>query len=534
MATHHHYDALIIGSGAAGLSMALHLAPDAKVAVLSKRELTSGSTWLAQGGIAAVLDTTDSTQAHIQDTMVAGGQLSHQDAVEFTINNGKANIEWLIEQGVAFTQYNADDYHLTKEGGHSHRRIIHSADATGRALQQTLIEKARSCANIDLFEHHIAVDLITRRKLRLPHNRCIGAYVLNEATGHVEVFQARNVILATGGASKAYLYTSNSDGATGDGIAMAWRAGCRVGNMEFNQFHPTCLYHPQAKSFLISEAVRGEGGKLLLPDGSRFMQHFDSRAELAPRDIVARAIDHEMKRLGCDCLYLDISHQSKAFIKEHFPTIYDRCAELGINIAKDPIPVVPAAHYTCGGVVTDLQGRTDIPGLYAIGETSFTGLHGANRLASNSLLECLVYARSASDNLLSSLVEPVDQALIPDWDESQVTNSDEDVVISHNWEEIRRFMWDYVGIVRTTKRLQRAKHRIELLQQEIGEYYSNYKISNDLLELRNLAVVADLIIRSAMQRQESRGLHYTLDFPDENPEALDTILTPENFSWLKG
>ncbi|MDF2183030.1 L-aspartate oxidase [Neptuniibacter sp. CAU 1671] len=531
MATHHYYDALIIGSGAAGLSMALHLAPNARVAVLSKRELTSGSTWLAQGGIAAVLDTTDTTQAHIQDTMIAGGHLSHKDAVEFTVNNGKANIEWLIQQGVSFTQQSADDYHLTQEGGHSHRRIIHSADATGRALQETLIEKAKASPNIDLFEFHIAVDLITRRKLRLPHNRCIGAYVLNESTGHVEVFQARNVILATGGASKAYLYTSNSDGATGDGIAMAWRAGCRVGNMEFNQFHPTCLYHPQAKSFLISEAVRGEGGKLLLPDGSQFMHLFDARAELAPRDIVARAIDHEMKRLGCDCVYLDISHRSEPFIKEHFPTIYQRCLELGINIAKEPIPVVPAAHYTCGGVVTDLHGKTDIDGLYAIGETSFTGLHGANRLASNSLLECLVYARSASDDLLQSLANPLDSALIPDWDESQVTDSDEDVVIAHNWDEIRRFMWDYVGIVRTTKRLQRAKHRIELLQQEIAEYYSNYKISNDLLELRNLAVVAELIIRSAMQRQESRGLHYTLDYPDENPEALDTILMPDNFSW---
>ncbi len=531
MATHHYYDALIIGSGAAGLSMALHLSPNAKVAVLSKRELTSGSTWLAQGGIAAVLDTTDTTQAHIEDTMIAGGNLSHKDAVEFTVNNGKANIEWLIQQGVSFTQQSTDDYHLTQEGGHSHRRIIHSADATGRALQETLIAQAKSSPNIDLFEHHIAVDLITRRKLRLPHNRCIGAYVLNESTGHVEVFQARNVILATGGASKAYLYTSNSDGATGDGIAMAWRAGCRVGNMEFNQFHPTCLYHPQAKSFLISEAVRGEGGKLLLPDGSQFMHLFDARAELAPRDIVARAIDHEMKRLGCDCVYLDISHRSEQFIQAHFPTIYQRCLELGINIAKEPIPVVPAAHYTCGGVVTDLHGRTDIAGLYAIGETSFTGLHGANRLASNSLLECLVYARSASDDLLQSLETPLDAALIPDWDESQVTDSDEDVVIAHNWDEIRRFMWDYVGIVRTTKRLQRAKHRIELLQQEIAEYYSNYKISNDLLELRNLAVVAELIIRSAMQRQESRGLHYTLDFPDENPEALDTILLPDNFSW---
>jgi len=530
MTQHFHYDALIIGSGAAGLTMALHLAQNARVAVLSKRELKSGSTWLAQGGIAAVLDTEDSTQAHIDDTITAGGHLSHQSAVEFTVEHGKESIDWLIEQGVPFTQ-DSDDYHLTKEGGHSHRRIIHSADATGKALQQTLIEKAQASPNIDLFEHHIAVDLITRRKLGLAHNRCVGAYILNGETGHVEVFQAPHVVLATGGASKAYLYTSNSDGATGDGIAMAWRAGCRVGNMEFNQFHPTCLYHPQAKSFLITEAVRGEGGRLLLPDGQPFMHNFDERGELAPRDIVARAIDHEMKRLGSDCLFLDISHKSKEFIKAHFPTIYKRCKSLGIDITKEPIPVVPAAHYTCGGVVTDEKGRTDIPGLYAIGETSFTGLHGANRLASNSLLECLVYAKSASDDVVSSLTEPLDESIIPAWDESQVTNSDEDVIISHNWDEIRRFMWDYVGIVRTTKRLQRAKHRIDLLQQEITEYYSNYKISNDLLELRNLAVVADLIIRSAMLRQESRGLHYTLDHPEQGPEALDTILTPINFAW---
>lgn len=530
MNEHRKYDALIIGSGAAGLSMALHLATKAKVAVLSKRGLKSGSTWLAQGGIAAVLDTADTAQAHIEDTMTAGGQLCSRDAVEFTVTHGKESIDWLIQQGVTFTQ-ESDEYHLTKEGGHSHRRIIHAADATGKAVQKALIAKAEACENIDLFENHIAIDLITRRKLGLAHNRCVGAYILNENTGHVEVFQAPHVVLATGGASKAYLYTSNSDGATGDGIAMAWRAGCRVGNMEFNQFHPTCLYHPQAKSFLITEAVRGEGGRLILPNGKPFMHKFDQRGELAPRDIVARAIDHEMKRLGCDCLYLDISHKPDDFITTHFPTIYKRCLALGIDITKDPIPVVPASHYTCGGIVTNEKGQTDIPGLYAIGETSFTGLHGANRLASNSLLECLVYAKSASDEVSSSLLEPLDESIIPCWDESQVTDSDEDVIISHNWDEIRRFMWDYVGIVRTTKRLQRAKHRIDMLQQEISEYYSNYKISNDLLELRNLAVVADLIIRSAMLRQESRGLHYTLDHPTEGPEALDTILTPVNFSW---
>lgn len=524
------FDVLIIGSGAAGLATALQLAPRMSVAVLSKGSLTSGSTWLAQGGIAAVLDDNDLPELHINDTMTAGAYLSHSDAVEFTVRHGKAAIDWLIDQGVPFTR-EGDHYHLTKEGGHSHRRIIHAADATGRAVQETLIQRAKETENLHLFEHCTAVDLITRRKLGLAQNRCLGAYVLNSRTGHVEVFQAQHVILATGGASKAYLYTSNSDGASGDGIAMAWRAGCRVANMEFNQFHPTCLYHPQAKSFLITEAVRGEGGKLLLPNGKRFMDKFDARGELAPRDIVARAIDHEMKRLGCDCVYLDISHKPKAFIIEHFPTIYERCLKLGIDITTDPIPVVPAAHYTCGGVIADTDGATDLPGLYAIGETAFTGLHGANRLASNSLLECLVFATSATESILnqpSSAEIPVE---IPAWDESQVTDSDEDVIISHNWDELRRFMWDYVGIVRTDKRLQRAKHRVDLLQQEITEYYSNYKVSKDLLELRNLALVSDLIIRSAALRKESRGLHYTLDYPQAGPEALDTILTPINYEW---
>ena len=525
-----NFDVLIIGSGAAGLATALQLAPSMSVAVLSKGSLTSGSTWLAQGGIAAVLDDKDLPELHINDTMTAGAYLSHSDAVEFTVRHGKAAIDWLIEQGVPFTR-EGDHYHLTKEGGHSHRRIIHAADATGRAVQETLIQRAKETPNLHLFEHCTAVDLITRRKLGLAQNRCLGAYVFNGKTGHVEVFQARHVILATGGASKAYLYTSNSDGASGDGIAMAWRAGCRVANMEFNQFHPTCLYHPQAKSFLITEAVRGEGGKLLLPNGKRFMDKFDARGELAPRDIVARAIDHEMKRLGCDCVYLDISHKPKSFIVEHFPTIYERCLKLGIDITSDPIPVVPAAHYTCGGIIANTAGETDLAGLYAIGETAFTGLHGANRLASNSLLECLVFATAATASILSQPIstdEPVD---IPAWDESQVTDSDEDVIISHNWDELRRFMWDYVGIVRTDKRLQRAKHRVDLLQQEITEYYSNYKVSKDLLELRNLALVSDLIIRSAALRKESRGLHYTLDYPHAGPEALDTILTPINYEW---
>lgn len=526
------FDVLIIGSGAAGLSLALQLSEHAQVAVLSKGDLTSGSTWLAQGGIAAVLDKEDMVQNHIDDTLTAGANLSHADAVEFTVNHGKSSIEWLIQQGVPFTR-EGDHYHLTKEGGHSHRRIIHAADATGRAVQETLIDRAKEHPSIHLFEHCTAVDLITRRKLKLANNRCLGAYVLNEKTGHVEVFRARFVVLATGGASKAYLYSSNSDGASGDGIAMAWRAGCRIANLEFNQFHPTCLYHPQAKSFLISEAVRGEGGKLLLPDGTRFMERFDQRAELAPRDIVARAIDHEMKRLGCDSLFLDISHKPADFIKEHFPTIYERCLKLGIDMTQDPIPVVPAAHYTCGGVMTNEQGCTDLDGLYAIGETSFTGLHGANRLASNSLLECIVFANSAGKHILENFNTAIEQLEIPMWDESQVTDSDEDVIISHNWDELRRFMWDYVGIVRTNKRLQRAQHRVDLLQQEITEYYSNYKVSKDLLELRNLALVSELIIRSAALRKESRGLHYTRDYPNQLPEARDTILTPINFEWAR-
>ncbi|BBB27375.1 L-aspartate oxidase [Amphritea japonica] len=530
MSKEFQYDVLIIGSGASGLGLALQLPETYKIAVLSKASLTSGSTYQAQGGVAAVMDGTDSTKAHIQDTITAGANLSRMDAVAFTIEHGKNSIDWLIEQGVPFTR-DGDEYHLTKEGGHSHRRIIHSADATGQAIQQTLIEQAHARTNIDLFEDRLAVDLITRHKLNLPNNSCIGAYVLDNSSGHVDVFKAGSTVLATGGVSKAYLYTSNPDGASGDGIAMAWRAGCRVGNLEFNQFHPTCLYHPQAKSFLISEAVRGEGGKLLLPDGRRFMDKFDERGELAPRDIVARAIDHEMKRLGHDCLFLDISHKPPEFVKQHFPTIYERCLEYGIDITQEPIPVVPAAHYTCGGIMADKHGLTDVESLYAIGETAFTGLHGANRLASNSLLECIVYASSAARHITEHNRPLGELPEIPFWDESQVTDSDEDVIIAHNWDELRRFMWDYVGIVRTDKRLQRAKHRVDLLQQEISEYYSNYKVSSDLLELRNLAVVADLIIRSAMLRKESRGLHYTLDYPDSNIEARDTILTPVNYEW---
>jgi len=527
------HEVLIVGGGAAGLTLALNLPGHMKIAVITKSSENEGSTYYAQGGISAVLRGDDSFESHIQDTLNAGGGLCDEDAVRFTVENGPDSINWLSDLGVPFTtdqhKDGRKDWHLTREGGHSHRRVIHAADATGKALETTLINHVRHSDNIELLEHHIAVDLITGKKLGLKHNRCVGAYVLNKKEMRVETFQARHVVLASGGASKVYLYTSNPDGSTGDGIAMAWRAGCRVANMEFMQFHPTCLYHPNAKSFLLSEAMRGEGGKLKLPDGSQFMQKFDARAELAPRDIVARAIDHEMKRLGVDCLYLDISHKSAAFIRSHFPTIYAKCKEYGIDLTKEPAPVVPAAHYTCGGVMTDLNGRTDIENLYAIGETAFTGLHGANRMASNSLLECLVFARSAAQHISQSSDSKHKWDKIRPWDESRVTNSDEEVVVSHNWDELRRFMWDYVGIVRTDKRLQRAKRRVDLLLLEIEEYYGNFRVNADLLELRNLAVVADLIIRCAMQRKESRGLHYTLDYPEQDIShpPQNTILKPE-------
>src|SRR5690554_4144783 len=536
MSQSYRHDVLIIGSGAAGLAAALKLPGNLSIAVLSKGKLNSGSTYYAQDDVAAVLDETDSIEAHVRDTLSAGAGLCREDAVQFTVANSKDAINWLLELGVPFTRNTPEQeleqhyaYHLTREGGHSHRRIIHAADATGAAIFDTLLRHTRLRNNIRLLENQVAVDLISRQTSTGGERRCIGAYVLNTATGEVDTHAARFVILATGGAAKVYLYTSNPDGACGDGIAMAWRAGCRVGNLEFNQFHPTCLYHPQAKSFLITEALRGEGALLKLPNGERFMPRFDERAELAPRDIVARAIDHEMKRLGIDCVYLDISHKPADFIKAHFPTVHERCLQFGIDILREPIPVVPAAHYTCGGVVVDQAGRTDVPGLYAIGETSFTGLHGANRMASNSLLECFVYARSAAQDILRELPQVELPANLPQWDASQVTNSDEDVIIAHNWDELRRFMWDYVGIVRTDKRLMRAQHRVRLLLDEIDEFYSNYKVSRDLIELRNLAMVADLMIRSAMQRKESRGLHYTLDYPDMLTEAVDTILVPPTF-----
>ncbi len=529
----HQYDALITGSGAAGLTLALRLPRSARIAVLAKGPVKEGNTYYAQGGISAVLDHKDSIESHVADTMDAGAGLCAPEAVHFTVEHGPEAIRWLIELGVPFTrrdgQKHRSEFHLTREGGHQHRRVIHAADSTGKALETSLVDAVRARDNIDLFEQHIAVDLITPERLGREDNHCLGAYVLDRGRGRVEVFRAKFTILATGGASKVYLYTSNPDTSTGDGIAMAWRAGCRVANMEFNQFHPTCLYHPKAKSFLISEAVRGEGGKLLLPDGNPFMQRFDPRAELAPRDIVARAIDHEMKRLGYDHVLLDISHKPVDFIEKHFPTIYRRCLELGFDMAEEPIPVVPAAHYTCGGVPTDLRGRSDIDRLYVVGESACTGLHGANRMASNSLLECLVFATAAAADIAIRLSNTEMPPELPEWDESQVTDSDEEVVVSHNWDELRRFMWDYVGIVRTNKRLERAQHRVQLLQREIQDYYGNFRVTNDLLELRNLVQVAALIIRSAQLRKESRGLHYTLDYPDvdQTAPANDTILIPK-------
>jgi L-aspartate oxidase len=529
------FDVAIVGSGLAGLSVALHLAKTRKVAVISKRELLDGASNWAQGGIAAVLDSSDSHDQHIADTLVAGGGLCDEGATRFIIEHGREAIDWLIEQGVPFTRDDSAElgFHLTREGGHSQRRIIHAADATGHAVQVTLEQKVRAHPNITLFEHHYAIDLITSARTgdTSPTPRCVGLYVQDVRTGQVHAFAAQHTVMATGGAGKVYLYTTNPDTATGDGIAMAWRAGCRVANMEFMQFHPTCLYHPYAKSFLITEAVRGEGGILKLPPeagtaaGKRFMLDHDERAELAPRDVVARAIDFEMKKRGLDYVELDITHKSPEFLKEHFPNILARCLELGIDITKQAIPVVPAVHFTCGGIVTDTTGRTDLPGLYAVGETAYTGLHGANRLASNSLLECVVVGKAAAQHIEAQAQG--DTPALPEWDESRVSDADEEVVIANNWDELRRFMWNYVGIVRTTKRLERAKHRIRLLKEEIDEYYANFRISSNLLELRNLVEVASLIVNSALSRRESRGLHFSRDYPDTMPKALATVLSPK-------
>ena len=529
----HSCDVLIIGSGAAGLSLALRLADQHQVIVLSKGPVTEGSTFYAQGGIAAVFDETDSIDSHVEDTLIAGGGICDRHAVEFVASNARSCVQWLIDQGVLFDTHiqpnGAESYHLTREGGHSHRRILHAADATGREVETTLVSKALNHPNIRVLERSNAVDLIVSDKIGLPGTRrVVGAWVWNRNKETVETCHAKAVVLATGGASKVYQYTTNPDISSGDGIAMAWRAGCRVANLEFNQFHPTALYHPQARNFLLTEALRGEGAYLKRPDGTRFMPDFDVRGELAPRDIVARAIDHEMKRLGADCMFLDISHKPADFIRQHFPMIYEKLLGLGIDLTQEPVPIVPAAHYTCGGVMVDDHGRTDVEGLYAIGEVSYTGLHGANRMASNSLLECLVYGWSAAEDITRRMPYAHGVSTLPPWDESRVENPDERVVIQHNWHELRLFMWDYVGIVRTTKRLERALRRITMLQQEIDEYYAHFRVSNNLLELRNLVQVAELIVRCAMMRKESRGLHFTLDYPELLTHSGPSILSPGN------
>ena len=524
------YDVIIIGSGAAGLTAALTLAPTKRVAVLAKGKLGGGATEWAQGGIAAVLEKSDSFDAHVEDTMIAGAGLNNRSVVEHVVGGAPAAIARLAELGVPF---NLDDegkgWHLTQEGGHSHRRIVHVADATGWAIAQALENAAVAHPNITILTDMVAIDLATGRHADefSTSGAVHGLYAYNRISGAVETLTARATLLATGGAGRAYLYSTAPRGATGDGIAMAWRAGCRISNMEFMQFHPTCLYNLEIKNFLITEAVRGEGGILKHPvTGHRFMPDYDERAELAPRDIVARAIDGEIKRDGLDYVHLDISHKPAEFVKGHFPNIYEKLLGLGIDITMQPIPVVPAQHYTCGGVLVDLDGKTDAPGLYAAGEVTQSGLHGANRLASNSLLECLVFGEAAAKHMLDHWAELPEPPAIRDWDESRVTDSDEEVVIQQCWGEIRRFMWNFVGIVRSTKRLERAKHRIDLLREEVKDYYRNFTVTPDLIELRNLVEVSDLIIRSALSRHESRGLHYTLDHPELADEAVDTVLVP--------
>ena len=533
-------DCLIIGSGAAGLTLALGIAKKAKVIVLSKSDVCAGSTNYAQGGIAGVYnpkDDQDSIEAHIKDTCIAGSFICDEKVVRYVAEHAHDSIQWLIDAGVPFDLKESaagqeqSPYHLHREGGHSHRRIFHAEDHTGKSIQETLVQRAKENPNITILEDRYAIDLITTKKLNLPSNRVLGAYVLNEKSDHIETIKARFVALCSGGASKVYQYTCNPEVSSGDGIAMAWRAGCRVANMEFNQFHPTTLYNAADRNFLLTESLRGEGATLERKDGTRFMPEYDERCELAPRDIVARAIDHEMKKTGADCMYLNISHKPADFIKKHFPTIYERCLKVGIDITKQPIPIVPAAHFTCGGVMVDNKARTDIQGLYAIGEVAYTGLHGANRLASNSLLECVVYGQAAARNILKHLDDDDEEfsaLAIPAWDESRVTDSDEEVIITHNWHELRLMMWDYVGIVRTNKRLERAMHRINLLKREVSEYYSNFKVSKNLLELRNLLQVAELIVRSAQRRHESRGLHYSLDYPFQLEHSGPTILSKDN------
>lgn len=506
----HFFDVLVLGSGAAGLTLALRLPSDYTIAVVSKDVIAENSTCYAQGGIASVLANEDTFAEHVKDTLIAGAGLCNEKAVEFTVENGPECIEWLIKNGISFSREN-DEYHLTREGGHSKRRIIHASDSTGKELEDTLVSATKKRANIRIFEHHVAIDLIKH------DSSCIGAYIYNEEQDSVDSFIAGATVIATGGASRVYLYSSNPSVVSGDGIAMGYRAGCKVENLEFNQFHPTCMYNPKAGSFLITEAMRGEGAKLLRPDGSRFMPDFDERAELAPRDIVARAIDYEMKRLGIRHVYLDISFRPADFVRSHFPNIYQKCLDFGIDITAEPIPVVPAAHYTCGGLKVDLNGFTGVNGLYAIGEASCTGLHGANRLASNSLLECLVFGKSAAAHISANLAPGHKPVTAPEWDDSRVAHSREEVLLLHNWEEIRHTMWNYVGIVRSNERLIRAERRISMLKEEIKEYYSRHRVNRNFIELRHLVVVAELIVKSALARKESVGLHYNIDFSPARP-----------------
>ena len=523
------HDILVIGSGAAGLTAALALAEERRVLVLAKGTLESGSTAWAQGGIAAVLDAGDTFEDHIRDTMIAGAGLNRRETVEFVVEQAPAAIDRLVELGVPFNQQSGN-LHLTREGGHSHRRIVHVDDATGWAVQAALLKAAEAHPNITLLPGQSCIDLITGRNAEKysGSGRVWGAYALDEASGKVTAHVARATVLATGGAGRVYLFSTSPRGATGDGIAMAWRAGARIANMEMMQFHPTCLYNLEVKNFLITEAVRGEGGHLLNPaTGHRYMADYDpERMELAPRDIVARANDDQIKRYGLDYVHLDISHQPADFVRAHFPTIHEKLLGLGIDMTKEPIPVVPAQHYTCGGVLIGLDARTDLPGLWAAGECTESGLHGANRLASNSLLECFVFGEAAAKDILACWDDLDDPPAILPWDESRVTDSDEEVVIKQNWTEIRRFMWNYVGIVRTTKRLERAAHRIRLLRGEVEDYYGHFRVTTDLIELRNLIECADLIVTSALRRHESRGLHYTLDHPQTDPVARDTVLVP--------